>query len=150
MQNQNRLGSTTGRTLSLCHCRMSLLSSNISLSFIGRSTVSSVQNTIKDGKCPHLSYCLVCYLSLQNMSWCPIIPKISMAYFQFKCCGVSNYTDWYKISAWPDDNWVPDSCCKFESQKCGTKGNPSEWHSAVSNCLILVCTWVCTFGAFYF
>lgn len=30
---------------------------------------------------------------------------------QFNCCGVNNYTDWYKISAWPNNDWVPSSCC---------------------------------------
>ena len=30
---------------------------------------------------------------------------------RFDCCGVNNYTDWYKISAWPEEEWVPDSCC---------------------------------------
>ena len=29
----------------------------------------------------------------------------------FNCCGVDNYEDWYHISAWPDNKWVPDSCC---------------------------------------
>ena len=29
----------------------------------------------------------------------------------FNCCGVNNYTDWYQISAWPSENWVPNSCC---------------------------------------
>jgi tetraspanin-9 len=29
----------------------------------------------------------------------------------FNCCGVNNYTDWYQISAWPSNNWVPNSCC---------------------------------------
>ena len=57
------------------------------------------------------------------------------SHFQFECCGVSNYTDWYKISAWEDDNWVPDSCCKFETTTCGRSGNPSEWYNAVSGVL---------------
>ncbi|CAG2173124.1 unnamed protein product [Oppiella nova] len=29
----------------------------------------------------------------------------------FDCCGVNNYTDWHSISAWPDHQWVPNSCC---------------------------------------
>ncbi|CAG9765562.1 unnamed protein product [Ceutorhynchus assimilis] len=28
-----------------------------------------------------------------------------------KCCGVESYMDWYLIDAWPDERWVPDSCC---------------------------------------
>jgi len=30
---------------------------------------------------------------------------------RFECCGVSNNTDWYKIKAWPEQDWVPQSCC---------------------------------------
>lgn len=30
----------------------------------------------------------------------------------FHCCGVNNYTDWYKIQAWPEQSQVPVSCCK--------------------------------------
>lgn len=29
----------------------------------------------------------------------------------FNCCGVNNYTDWYTIKAWPDAQYVPNSCC---------------------------------------
>ncbi|XP_054153087.1 tetraspanin-9-like [Oppia nitens] len=29
----------------------------------------------------------------------------------FNCCGVNNYTDWYSINAWPDKEWVPNTCC---------------------------------------
>lgn len=31
--------------------------------------------------------------------------------FKFGCCGVKSYEDWYMIDAWPDEKWVPDSCC---------------------------------------
>ena len=31
--------------------------------------------------------------------------------FQFDCCGVQSYKDWYSINAWPDEAIVPDSCC---------------------------------------
>ncbi|CAH1112825.1 unnamed protein product [Psylliodes chrysocephalus] len=30
---------------------------------------------------------------------------------KFGCCGVKSYEDWYMIDAWPDEKWVPDSCC---------------------------------------
>ena len=33
------------------------------------------------------------------------------ALFQFDCCGVQSYKDWYSINAWPDEAIVPDSCC---------------------------------------
>ena len=29
----------------------------------------------------------------------------------FNCCGVDHYQDWHHISAWPDEEWVPESCC---------------------------------------
>lgn len=29
-----------------------------------------------------------------------------------KCCGVTSYEDWYDISAWPGERWVPESCCR--------------------------------------
>ncbi|XP_050297922.1 tetraspanin-9 [Anthonomus grandis grandis] len=29
----------------------------------------------------------------------------------FRCCGVENYEDWHMIDAWPDQLWVPDTCC---------------------------------------
>ncbi|XP_015912457.1 tetraspanin-4 [Parasteatoda tepidariorum] len=41
---------------------------------------------------------------------------------QFRCCGVRNYRDWHQISAWPDKEWVPSSCClpKFSNiSSCG-------------------------------
>jgi len=31
--------------------------------------------------------------------------------FQFHCCGVTNYEDWYLIEAWPGKRNVPTSCC---------------------------------------
>lgn len=47
-----------------------------------------------------------------------------------KCCGVTNYTDWYNIQAWPGKNYVPDSCCKDpQGVTCGTKENPSFWYT---------------------
>ena len=30
---------------------------------------------------------------------------------QLNCCGVVDYEDWYKISAWPENSYVPHSCC---------------------------------------
>lgn len=29
----------------------------------------------------------------------------------FNCCGVDHYQDWYHIKAWPENEWVPESCC---------------------------------------
>ena len=32
----------------------------------------------------------------------------------FNCCGVDSYQDWYNISAWPQEEWVPETCCAPE------------------------------------
>ena len=32
-------------------------------------------------------------------------------YSQLSCCGVRNYDDWFNISAWPGELYVPNSCC---------------------------------------
>ncbi len=32
-------------------------------------------------------------------------------FFQLNCCGVVNYEDWYNIYAWPNNSYVPHSCC---------------------------------------
>lgn len=47
---------------------------------------------------------------------------------ELHCCGVNNYTDWYKSAAWPDKDWVPDSCCKTETTNCGREktNNPKQ------------------------
>lgn len=45
-----------------------------------------------------------------------IAPSISVIYDQLqtelKCCGIHSYEDWYDISSWPGERWVPRSCCK--------------------------------------
>lgn len=28
------------------------------------------------------------------------------------CCGVNSYEDWYHIDSWPNQKWVPKSCCR--------------------------------------
>ncbi|XP_063922888.1 tetraspanin-9-like isoform X2 [Zophobas morio] len=50
---------------------------------------------------------------------------------EFKCCGVNNYEDWFLIDAWPNKNWVPDTCCipsKLE-EDCGQSGNADIFYS---------------------
>jgi tetraspanin-4 len=37
---------------------------------------------------------------------------------QLECCGVNNYTDWYKINAWSTVDKVPPECCKDNSTSC--------------------------------
>ncbi|KAL4225632.1 hypothetical protein ACF0H5_016318 [Mactra antiquata] len=43
----------------------------------------------------------------------------------FKCCGIDNQTDWYKISAWPNENNVPTSCCIRPQPGCGNSESQS-------------------------
>lgn len=65
-----------------------------------------------------------------------------------RCCGVRTYEDWYDISSWPGERWVPDSCCRTainqtaaallnaavegsgdgsSSSDCGRSHNPGMW-----------------------
>ena len=50
---------------------------------------------------------------------------------QLACCGVYNASDWYDISAWPGQNWVPQSCCITPYMNCEKSENPNDWHSKV-------------------
>lgn len=51
--------------------------------------------------------------------------------FQFECCGVDNQTDWYYISAWPDRQNVPASCCVLPTEGCGEAGSGSPLYTKV-------------------
>ncbi|XP_033913549.1 tetraspanin-4a isoform X3 [Acipenser ruthenus] len=44
----------------------------------------------------------------------------------FRCCGVSNYTDWFEVY---NTTQVPDSCCLEYSQRCGLH-SPGTWWKA--------------------
>ncbi|VTJ61175.1 Hypothetical predicted protein [Marmota monax] len=46
----------------------------------------------------------------------------------FRCCGVSNYTDWFEVY---NATRVPDSCCLEFSDSCGLHA-PGTWWKAVS------------------
>ncbi|GFT28329.1 tetraspanin-4 [Nephila pilipes] len=62
---------------------------------------------------------------------------------QFKCCGVKNYRDWYHISAWPDKQWVPSSCClpKFSNMSsCGELEDTSYFYTA--GCYANIHNWI--------
>lgn len=50
-------------------------------------------------------------------------------FFQFRCCGVSNYTDWFEVY---NTTRVPDSCCLEFSENCGLH-SPGTWWKAVSH-----------------
>jgi len=73
------------------------------------------------------------------------------------CCGVNSYEDWYDISSWPQERWVPDSCCRtiynesfslvegsgYEipaSINCSKSHNPSLWWS--HGCLDAIQMWL--------
>uniref|UniRef100_W5LV52 Tetraspanin 4a n=1 Tax=Lepisosteus oculatus TaxID=7918 RepID=W5LV52_LEPOC len=45
---------------------------------------------------------------------------------QFRCCGVSNHTDWFSVY---NDTRVPDSCCLEYSENCGLE-RPDTWWTA--------------------
>ncbi|XP_020767842.2 tetraspanin-4 isoform X2 [Odocoileus virginianus] len=45
---------------------------------------------------------------------------------QFRCCGVSNYTDWFEVY---NATRVPDSCCLEFSESCGLHA-PGTWWKA--------------------
>ncbi|GIY16964.1 tetraspanin-4 [Caerostris extrusa] len=50
---------------------------------------------------------------------------------QFKCCGVRSYQDWYQISAWPEKQWVPSSCCfpkYLNMSSCGKEEDASFYY----------------------
>ncbi|OAD61233.1 Tetraspanin-9 [Eufriesea mexicana] len=38
---------------------------------------------------------------------------------EFHCCGVRDYTDWFRIDAWPTEDRVPSSCCVQRVWHCG-------------------------------
>lgn len=55
---------------------------------------------------------------------------------EFHCCGVRDYVDWYLIDSWPNDKFVPESCClpgaKFAEaagKHCGQSMQPDLWYS---------------------
>eukprot|EP00071_Canis_lupus_P011253 XP_005631375.3 tetraspanin-4 [Canis lupus familiaris] len=54
----------------------------------------------------------------------------------FRCCGVSNYTDWFEVY---NATRVPDSCCLEFSESCGLHA-PGTWWKAP--CYETVKTWL--------
>lgn len=53
---------------------------------------------------------------------------------QFRCCGVTNHTDWFEVY---NASRVPDSCCLEYSDNCGLY-NPGTWWTAVSSCTFVM------------
>lgn len=54
----------------------------------------------------------------------------------FRCCGVSNYTDWFEVY---NATRVPDSCCLEFSERCGLHA-PGTWWKAP--CYAAVKAWL--------
>uniref|UniRef100_A0A8C7ZCB9 Tetraspanin 4a n=1 Tax=Oryzias sinensis TaxID=183150 RepID=A0A8C7ZCB9_9TELE len=52
--------------------------------------------------------------------------QISDLFFSFRCCGVTNHTDWFEVY---NASRVPDSCCLEYSDNCGLD-NPGTWWTA--------------------
>lgn len=51
---------------------------------------------------------------------------------KFGCCGVNKVEDWYGINAWPNKDWVPQSCCLENyrgNDTCGTTNEKLLWHT---------------------
>ncbi|XP_046743214.1 tetraspanin-9 [Diprion similis] len=65
---------------------------------------------------------------------------------EFHCCGVRDYTDWFRISAWPLEDRVPDSCCMKRKRYCGeldTEGkNKESWYK--EGCASAIQMWLVT------
>lgn len=60
--------------------------------------------------------------------WITLTVSPRFIFFQFRCCGVSNYTDWFEVY---NTTRVPDSCCLEFSENCGLH-SPGTWWKAVS------------------
>lgn len=67
------------------------------------------------------------------MGW-PLSKVPAWCRLQFRCCGVSNYTDWFEVY---NATRVPDSCCLEFSESCGLHA-PGTWWKAVSRARLLV------------
>ncbi|KAI4897814.1 hypothetical protein NFI96_018283 [Prochilodus magdalenae] len=52
--------------------------------------------------------------------------SINGSSLQFRCCGVTNHTDWFEVY---NATRVPDSCCLEYSDNCGLE-NPGTWWTA--------------------
>lgn len=71
-------------------------------------------------------------LSVKDSHLIPLITChcfFSLSLLQFRCCGVTNHTDWFEVY---NATRVPDSCCLEYSDNCGLD-NPGTWWTAVSS-----------------
>ncbi|XP_037854716.1 tetraspanin-4 isoform X2 [Chlorocebus sabaeus] len=79
---------------------------------------------IKENKCLLLAFFLLLLLVFLLEA---TIAILFFAYTdKFRCCGVSNYTDWFEVY---NATRVPDSCCLEFSESCGLHA-PGTWWKA--------------------
>uniref|UniRef100_A0A8C9P0E0 Tetraspanin n=1 Tax=Spermophilus dauricus TaxID=99837 RepID=A0A8C9P0E0_SPEDA len=79
---------------------------------------------LKENKCLLLTFFLLLLLVFLLEA---TIAVLFFAYTdKFRCCGVSNYTDWFEVY---NATRVPDSCCLEFSDSCGLHA-PGTWWKA--------------------
>ncbi|KAK3101608.1 hypothetical protein FSP39_004826 [Pinctada imbricata] len=64
---------------------------------------------------------------------------LNMMQTQLNCCGVNNYTDWYRVG--DHLKHVPESCCVHRMKDCGTSQS-YEWYKRVGTIIQLTCTFI--------
>uniref|UniRef100_A0A8C0TG32 Tetraspanin n=1 Tax=Canis lupus familiaris TaxID=9615 RepID=A0A8C0TG32_CANLF len=88
---------------------------------------------IKEHKCLLLTF----FVTLLLVLLLEVVTVLFFAYTdKFRCCGVSNYTDWFEVY---NATRVPDSCCLEFSESCGLHA-PGTWWKAP--CYETVKTWL--------
>lgn len=62
--------------------------------------------------------------------------RIGPLFPQMRCCGVTDYTDWYPVLG---ENIVPDRCCMENSQGCGRNTTTPLWRTVrLGSCAPLI------------
>nr|KAF6268001.1 tetraspanin 4 [Pipistrellus kuhlii] len=79
---------------------------------------------IKENKCLLLTFFVLLLLVL--LLEVTVAVLFSAYTDKFRCCGVSNYTDWFEVY---NATRVPDSCCLEFSESCGLHA-PGTWWKA--------------------
>ncbi|XP_074950588.1 tetraspanin-4 isoform X4 [Phalacrocorax aristotelis] len=79
---------------------------------------------IKENKCLLLSFFIM--LLIIFLLELTVVILFFVYTDKFRCCGVSNYTDWFEVY---NTTRVPDSCCLEFSENCGLH-SPGTWWKA--------------------
>uniref|UniRef100_A0A8C7E951 Tetraspanin n=1 Tax=Nothoprocta perdicaria TaxID=30464 RepID=A0A8C7E951_NOTPE len=79
---------------------------------------------IKENKCLLLSFFIM--LLIVFLLELTVVILFFVYTDKFRCCGVSNYTDWFEVY---NTTRVPDSCCLEFSENCGLH-SPGTWWKA--------------------